>query len=62
MDYAFAAGEESDGSEAEWHISPYSDKTSGCIKVLNTSALHLFSFAFMLLVIALTSNSCNLCV
>uniref|UniRef100_A0A3B4EVA9 Ankyrin repeat, SAM and basic leucine zipper domain containing 1 n=1 Tax=Pundamilia nyererei TaxID=303518 RepID=A0A3B4EVA9_9CICH len=33
MDYAFAAGEESDGSEAEWHISPYSDKTSGCIKL-----------------------------
>ncbi|XP_039882475.1 ankyrin repeat, SAM and basic leucine zipper domain-containing protein 1 [Simochromis diagramma] len=35
MDYAFAAGEESDGSEAEWHISPYSDKTSGCIKELD---------------------------
>uniref|UniRef100_A0A3Q0TE18 Ankyrin repeat, SAM and basic leucine zipper domain containing 1 n=1 Tax=Amphilophus citrinellus TaxID=61819 RepID=A0A3Q0TE18_AMPCI len=42
MDYAFAAGNESDASEDEWDISSYSDKKSCCNKVLNASALHLF--------------------
>ncbi|XP_071315217.1 ankyrin repeat, SAM and basic leucine zipper domain-containing protein 1 isoform X2 [Trachinotus anak] len=40
MDYAFPAGDESDGSNDEWDIGCCSDKKSSCIKALDAVVPH----------------------